>query len=143
MNIKELITSQPIEEITAALADLLAIAPERREQAMDRLVTWIDGLNAIQPVETGCLLLGIICINNGEEYLEVRLYRKTDLQEYASAPSELDTLEEDIQCLDEEALQRLASSQLLPEAYGFEFSPWAEILGYEVAECNVRDVGGA
>lgn len=142
MNIKELMAGQPSEAVAAALADRLDIAPDRREQAIGRIVTWMEGLKTIQPVETDCLLLGIICVNKDKEFLEPRLYRKQDLREYTAAPSELDNLE-NIQNLDEEKLQRLASARLLPDSYGFNLSPWAEILGYEVDERNAQDVGGA
>lgn len=142
MNIKELMAGQSSEAVAAALADRLDIAPDRREKAIGRIVTWMEGLKTIQPVETGCLLLGIICVNKGKELLEARLYRKENVREYAAAPSQLDDLE-DIQNLDEDELQRLTSAKLLPDSYGFKLSPWAEILGYEVDERNVRDVGGA
>ena len=41
----------------------------------------------------------------------------------------------------DEELERLAHLRVFPESYAFEFSPWNEILGYEIDAHNAYDVG--
>ena len=43
----------------------------------------------------------------------------------------------------EEEIERLAHIRDFPESYAFEFSPWNEILGYEIDARNACDVGAA
>ena len=63
MNVKELIASQPPEAIAVLLLDKFHAKPDDRERVMKRLVKFIEGLNQIEPVDCGHLILGIFRVD--------------------------------------------------------------------------------
>ena len=140
MNVKELIASQPPEAIAVLLLDKFHAKPDDRERVMKRLVKFIEGLNQIEPVDCGHLILGIFRVDEDGDFLDPCLYCKEELEAGCRADSELAGLE-DIEELAEEEIERLAHLRDFPESYAFEFSPWKEILGYEIDVRNTYDVG--
>lgn len=139
---KELLMSQPVESIVSAFAGRLDVPPEDMETAIIRLTKFFNDLREIEPIDTDHLLLGIYHVEEDGEFLDVCLYRKDELAADFDADSELAGIE-GIEDLGEEEIEWLSHSNALPQSYAFEFSPWNEILGYEVEERNVRDVGAA
>lgn len=142
MNVKELIMSQPPATIAEILLDKFHAKPDDRERAMKRISKFIGDLNRIEPVGSGHLILGIFHIDEDGNFLNPCLYYKEELETGYRADSELAGLE-NIEELAEEEIERLACIRDFPESYAFEFSPWAEILGYEINVRNARDVGAA
>ena len=145
MNVKELIASQPAEAIAAILLDKFRNQPDdrdARERAIKRLIRFIEGLDGIEPVDSGHLILGIFHVDEDGDFLDPCLYCKEELEVGCRADSELAGLE-DIEELTEEEIERLAHIRDFPESYAFEFSPRNEILGYEIDARNACDVGAA
>lgn len=143
MNVKELIASQPPEAIAALLLGRFRNQPDgrnARERAMKRLIKFIKDLDRIKPIESGHLILGIFHVDDDGDYLDPCLYCKEELAAGFQPKSELAALES-IEGLADEELERLAHLRVFPEAYAFEFSPWHEILGYEIDTRNACDVG--
>lgn len=142
MNAKELIMSLPAKEIAYALVQQMDIDLEHHDRATSHLTDFIESLGNIEPVDSGHLLLGVYHVDEDGERLDVQLYRKDELAaEFACA----NALAE-IECVDglpEEEIERLAEIRIFPEHYGFDLSPWREIMGYEINEDNVHDVGTA
>ena len=68
------------------------------------------------------------------------LYCKQELAADFQSESEFASLES-IEGLADEELERLVHLRVFPESYAFEFSPWTEILGYEIDVRNACDVG--
>lgn len=122
------------------LLDKFHAKPDDRERVMKRLVKFIEGLNQIEPVDCGHLILGIFRVDEDGDFLDPCLYCKEELEAGCRADSELAGLE-DIEELAEEEIERLAHVRDFPESYAFEFSPWNEILGYEIDVRNTYDVG--
>ena len=145
MNVRELIASQPPEAVSALLLDKFQNKPDDREEcerAIKRILNFIDCLNQIEPVDSGHLILGIFHVDEDGDFLDPCLYCKEELEAGYRADSELSGLE-DIEELAEEEIERLAHLRDFPESYAFEFSPWNEILGYEINVRNTCDVGTA
>ena len=140
MNVKELLMSLSVERIVSTFAGRLDVPPEDMEMAIIRLTKFINDLREIEPIDTDYLILGICYIEEEGEFLDVCLYRKEDLAAGFDSASELAGIE-GIEGMTEEEIDRLAHSNALPQSYAFEFSPWNEILGYEIDERNARDVG--
>lgn len=142
MNVKELIASQPPEAIAALLLGRFRNQPDgrdARERAMKRLIKFIKDLDRIKPIESGHLILGIFHVDDDGDYLDPCLYCKEELVAGFQPKPELAALES-IEGLADEELERLAHLRVFPEAYAFEFSPWNEILGYEIDTRNTCDV---
>lgn len=142
MNAKDLMMDRPAEKIASAFVERVgadAQIGQNREKAVDFMGEFVRKLGRVEPVDTGSVILGISRIHGDEVRLEPCLYRKEDLRGW-EAPGELAGLE-DIGGLAEEEIQRLAQEVRLPDAYGFEFSPWGEVLGCEVDPDNVQEVG--
>lgn len=88
------------------------------------------------------VVLGITYMDGDKEYLDASLFEKCELQEFFKLQNPVP----DRSSLDNLALEEIMQllSQLnVPENYGFELSPWEEILGYEVDPQNVTKVGAA
>ena len=73
MNAKELIVSQAA--IAALLLDKFHAKPDDRERAMKRLVKFIEGLNQIEPVDCGHLILGIFHVDEDGDFLDPCLFQ--------------------------------------------------------------------
>lgn len=142
MNVKSLIMSQPAADIADTLVDRLGIEPARRDRAIERIMALIDGLRDLTPEASDDLLLGIHYVDEEREYLQANLYRKDDLPA-ALVPLPDLLMEKSIAELTDDEVERAASAIKLPQSYGFELSPWREVLGYEVDASNVREVGAA
>ena len=73
MNAKELIVSQAA--IAALLLDKFHAKPDDRERVMKRLVKFIEGLNQIEPVDCGHLILGIFHVDEDGDFLDPCLFQ--------------------------------------------------------------------
>ena len=142
VTVKELVMSQSATEIAAALLDKFSNKPENTEQGMKRLLQFIENLCQIEPVDSGHLILGVIHTGEEGEFLDPCLYCKEEITASFREDSELSRLN-GIEGLSEEEIKRLAQIRDFPSSYAFEFSPWNEILGYEVDMQNACEVGAA
>lgn len=132
MNVKEFIMSLPAADIAEAYADMQEVPPEKRHQAVTRVISFIDEtVKGIEPVDTGHLILGIRYMDDDGDYMDAALFRKIDLSTQFDPNSPLASVD-NMESLDDEKIEELSHCHVLPESYAFEFSPWAEILGYEV-----------
>lgn len=111
MNVKELIMSQPPAAIAAILLDKFRAKPDDRERAMKRLLKFIEGLNQIEPIDSGHLILGIFHVDEDGDFLNPCLYRKGNLEAGFTADSEFAGLE-NLDGLSEEEIERLAISEI-------------------------------
>ncbi len=145
MNVKDLMMRLPAAEIAEAFVDKLDIDDTRRAKATQRVTALILSLRKIEPCETGHLLLGIYHINEDGEFLDPCLYSRKELSDEFESESEISRLESmaEIDALEEKEIERRAHCKTLPESYSFMLSPWKEILGYELDDRNVREVGAA
>lgn len=145
MNVKDMILSQPMEDVVRAFIDRLRAETEQREKAIQRMTKFVLSLRDIEPCESGHLLLGIYHFDDDGEFLDPCLYSKKELLVEFEPESELSQLKSlaEIDSLEDEELDRLAHFKSRPESYSFILSPWNEILGYEVNSHNVQDVGAA
>jgi hypothetical protein len=101
----------------------------------------IARIKTVAPIETGAFLLGGYFIREGEEQFDTVLVDKAALATFDpnSALSHIDTVDD----LSDEEIDRLVQLPVLPETYAYEFSPWNEVLGYEVNPNNVSAVDSA
>lgn len=145
MNVKDLIFSIP----TAALADAYVakqeVPPEKHDRAVERMTAFLQSLKDKAPKDTNHLILGIQIVDDDEEngrreFLDAFLFKKDDLVvkfDWDSSLSRVTTLEG----LTDEQIEELAKTQISPDSYAYDLSPWAEILGYEVDPDNAFEVG--
>lgn len=142
MIIKDLIELCPVEEIVSEIMLMYGVDESEREGISRNHTAFINHLKKKTPIDTGYVVLGITYMDEGKEYLDASLFGKCELQEFFKQQnpipdrSSLDTL-----ALEE--IMQLLSQLRVPENYGFELSPWEEILGYEVDPPNVAKVGAA
>jgi hypothetical protein len=85
------------------------------------------------------LLLGGYRLRDGQEIFEIFLICKSELGIFDpdAAWSRIDSVDN----LSDNEIERLVELAVLPETYGCEFTPWKEILGYEVNPENISAVG--
>ena len=145
MNVKDLMVRLPVADIAEAFVDKLNIDDTLREKAIRRVTEIILTLCENEPCETGYLLLGIYHLAEDGEFLDPCLYSRKELSDEFESESEIFRLKSmaEIDALEEEEIERLAHCKTHPESYSFMLSPWKEILGYELDDRNVREVGAA
>lgn len=132
MNVKEFILSLPVADVAKAYVDKQEVEAEKRPQAMTRVTNFIENtIKGIEAVDTGHLILGIRYLEEDGNHLDAALFRKDDLSTQFDPNSPLASVD-NMEGLDDEKIEELSHCRVLPESYAFEFSPWAEILGYEV-----------
>ena len=146
MNIKELIFSLPALDIAEAyVAKYDDFEPEKRDRVVDQVAAFVSTLKDREPKDTGHLILGISFVDDDEgegqrEFLDTCLFKKDDLAaqfDWDSPLAKVATLEG----LTDNQIEKLAHTRILPDSYAYEYSPWDEILGYEVDPCNLLMVG--
>lgn len=132
MNVKEFILSLPAADIAEAYADKQEVEAEKRPQLVTSVTDLIEKtIKGIEPVDTGHLILGIRYLDEYGNHLDAALFRKEDLSTQFD-PNSLLASVDNMEGLDDEKIEELSHCHVLPESYAFEFSPWKEILGYEV-----------
>lgn len=142
MIIKDLIELCPVEEIVSEIMLMCGVDESEREGISRNHTAFINNLRKKTPIDTGYVVLGIIYMDGGKEYLDASLFEKCELQEFFKQQNPIPALSSLDNLVLEEIMQ-LLSQLRVPENYGFELSPWEEILGYEVAPPNVAKVGAA
>ena len=140
MNVKELLTRTPINEVLDALVFLYYADPERVAGVRDDYTEFIKHIESIQPIPTDHVVLGMSIVDEGNSSFSSFLYAKADLSEWFTKPSSLSNVNDDV-TLSPEQIEDLLEANPMPESYAFELSPWPEILGYEVNEKNIKDCG--
>lgn len=145
MNVKDLIFSIPATDLADAYVAKQDVPPEKRDQAVERVIAFIESLKDKAPKDTNHLILGIQIVDDDEdngkcEFLDACLFKKDDLVakfDWDSPLYRVTTLEG----LTDEQIKELAQTRILPDSYAYDLSPWAEILGYEVDPDNAFEVG--
>lgn len=146
MNIKELIFSIPALDLAEAYAAKYDdLSPEKKGRVVDQVAAFIGTLKDRKPKDTGHLILGISFVDDDEdegrhEFLDACLFKKDDL----AAQFDWDSPMAKVAPLDgltDDQVEELAHTRILPDSYAFEYSPWDEILGYEVDPYNLLMVG--
>lgn len=142
MIIKDLIELCPVEEIVSEIMLMCGVDESEREGISRNHTAFINNLKKKTPIDTGYVVLGITYMDEGKEYLDASLFEKCELQEFFKQQNPIPELSS-LGTLSLEEITQLLSGLRVPENYGFELSPWEEILGYEVDPQNVTKVGAA
>ena len=146
MNIKELIFSIPALDLAEAYAAKYDdLSPEKKGRVVDQVAAFIGTLKDRKPKDTGHLILGISFVDDDEdegrhEFIDACLFKKDDLAaqfDWDSSLAKVTTLDG----LTDDQVEELAHTRILPDSYAYEYSPWDEILGYEVDPYNLMMVG--
>ena len=146
MNIKELIFSISAFDLAEAYAAKYDdLSPEKKDRVVAQVAAFIGTLKDRKPKDTGHLILGISFIDDDEdegrrEFLDACLFKKDDLVaqfDWDSPLAKVTTLDG----LTDDQVEELAHTRLLPDSYAYEYSPWDEILGYEVDPYNLLMMG--
>ena len=139
MNVKDLLLSCPLAELAEEVC--------RQEENLDDPETAavmceyvILQLEEKEPLDTGHVLIGISFLFDGQEWLDPCLYRKEEFFGWNGEPKELSEIES-VQKLSDAEVESLLGRGSSLTSYGFDFAPWNEILGYELLEENIADIG--
>ena len=99
-------------------------------------------LSELEPVDTGCVFVGIDYTGCGKTDNEVAAYKESELKESINTSSELASVPfDEISGLSGEEAGKLAAITVLPTAVMYECSPWNEVLGFHVDKENVESYG--
>ena len=140
MIIKDLLEQCPEEQIVSAVLELCDVDRGEQDSVAQSYFAFLKRLQRIQPLDTGHILLAVSFIDDGKETLDVPVYRKEELRVIR-----FDRLHQlaNLDKLSLEELQKERQSLSLPDGYAFEFSPWEEVLGYELNIKNAEEIGSS
>lgn len=139
MIIKDLIELCPVEEIVSEIMLMCGVDESEREGISRNHTAFINNLKKKTPIDTGYVVLGITYMDEGKEYLDASLFEKCELQEFFKQQNPIPELSS-LGTLSLEEITQLLSGLRVPQNYGFELSPWEELLGYEIDPQNVTKV---
>lgn len=142
MNVKDLLLSCPIPELATEFIRQESISPEHFEKVTEICLYVIEQLKEKAPVDTGHILIGIFFQEDEVETLHPCLYQKEEWNAWKGEPEEL-AQSGNVQELSDDQVAELCCLTVPLETYAFDLSPWDEILGYELLEQNVADLGEA
>ncbi len=96
----------------------------------------------LEPVDTGCVFVGIDYTGCGKTENEVAAYNAEELKEALGSSSKLASVSfEEVANLSGEEAGKLAGVTVLPVAVMYECCPWNEVLGFKVDRENVDSYG--
>lgn len=76
MIVKDLLGQCPEKQIVSAVLDLCGADQAERDGVAQNYLAFLEKLRQIQPLETGCPLLGVSFVDKENEVLDVSVYRK-------------------------------------------------------------------
>lgn len=140
MIVKELLLSCSIQELTLEGLRQEGLPNKELDIAMELCKYVIQQLEGKDPVDTEHILIGVIFSEDGDESLRACLYRKSDFYDWTGEPEALSGISS-VTTLPDEKVNVLCRLSVPPDCYAFDFSPWDEVLGYELLEENIADIG--
>jgi len=142
MNVSDLLKNCPMDDILAALAARDS-AFDDRGLARDSYQSLIEDLRgrAIAP-DGQHIILGHRYLYDGRYVTDVSLFSKKDIRDDFAPMPEMDGIE-DIAALFDDDVERLLYMKSVPTSWAIDFISWDELMGYDLDDGNVQDVGSA
>lgn len=141
MIVKDLLSQCSIDDVVSEIMRISGVSEEKREKVYAVHDSVFGKLRMIEPVITEYVILGIPYLNDGSRTNDVCLFSKSEIKAEFTKSCVLDNIKS-IEALTNEEIETVLQTFILPDSYGFEFSPWEEVLGYQVAEKNLKELGG-
>lgn len=140
MIVKDLLDSCNIESVTSTIMEIASVDESDRLSVKKAYSSYIQRIRSIEPVDTNHIIFGVSLLNDGKETPDVLLFSKNEINENLLSDDVFSKLE-NIQFLNLSDIEQILETTTLPASYAFEFSPWNEILGYELFVPNVNSFG--
>lgn len=140
MIVKDLLDSCNIESVTSTIMEIASVDESDRLSVKKAYSSYIQRIRSIEPVNTNHIIFGVSLLNDGKETPDVLLFSKNEINENLLSDDVFSKLE-NIQFLNLSDIEQILETTTLPASYAFEFSPWNEILGYELFVPNVNSFG--
>ena len=140
MIVKDLLDSCNIESVTSTIMEIASVDESDRLSVKKAHSSYIQRIRSIEPVDTNHIIFGASLLNDGKETPDVLLFSKNEINENLLSDDVFSKLE-NIQFLNLSDIEQILETTTLPASYAFEFSPWNEILGYELFVQNVNSFG--
>ena len=140
MIVKDLLDSCNIESVTSTIMEIASVDESDRLSVKKAHSSYIQRIRSIEPVDTNHIIFGASLLNDGKETPDVLLFSKNEINENLLSDDVFSKLE-NIQFLNLSDIEQILETTTLPASYAFEFSPWNEILGYELFVPNVNSFG--
>lgn len=140
MIVKGLLDSCNIENVTSTIMEIASVDESDRVSVKKAHSLYIQKIRSIEPVDTNHIIFGVSFLNDGKEYPDALLFSKNEIDENLLSDSVFSKLE-NIQSFSLSDIEQILETTTLPASYAFEFSPWNEILGYELFVPNINSFG--
>lgn len=140
MIVKDLLDSCNIENVTSTIMEIASVDESDRVSVKKAHSLYIQKIRSIEPVDTNHIIFGVSFLNDGKEYPDALLFSKNEIDENLLSNSVFSKLE-NIQSFSLSDIEQILETTTLPASYAFEFSPWNEILGYELFVPNINSFG--
>lgn len=141
MIVKDLLVKCVPEDVASIItAEQFDITEEKRHRVIDVYVKMYQELLGLTPVSTDRVAFGMGWKFKGKEDYFVALYEKKEIKEKFKTSISLDSIK-NVKEIKREDAEDILRSYSFPDTYSFLFTPWSEIIGYEVDKENIREFG--
>ena len=142
MTIRTLLDQCTVEDIVSSIMQIASVDESDRPGVYETHAAFVEHLKTLDPIDTGHIVFGLRYMDEGKVSPDASLFSKAEIMEQFDPESELKSITEESALSDDE-VDRLSHLRFTPESYAFEFTPWTEVLGYEVFQPNVKEYGAA
>lgn len=140
MNVQQLLSQCSVEDIVRATMEIYDVDDVQYQGVYANYARLIESLLELEPVPTDDVLLGIVCEEDGELDVHTTLYNADQLARGIPYSAILEKTVDPV-ALSDEMLDATIGIKGWPDSYTYMFSPREEIMGFQVNEVNLEDVG--
>ncbi len=142
MIVKNVLNQCRIEEVVNALMSAYYIDDSKQDSIYSKHETCIEELNKLTPKQSEHIVFGVNFEEFGEFNLQLMVYKLSDLNQDFDLQNALESLR-NIDTLSNLEIKTILAASKLAESHNILSIPWEEVLGYEVNEQNIIDIGAA
>ena len=140
MTIQQLLAQHSVEDIVRKTMAVYDMDDAKYPKLYANYAKLIETLLKLDAIPTDDVLLGTVYEDEGEVLMHTSVYKGEELTRPIPYNAILENTV-DNPTLPDETLDAGIRAKGWPQSYSYLFQPWAEIMGYQINEANLEDVG--
>ena len=141
MIVKDLLDRCVPENVANIIAtEQFDVAEEKRRRVVEVYTEMYQKLLKLTPTPTDHIIFGMRWLFKGKVDNSISLFLKKEIKEKFCPIPAFDIIE-DVKKINQKEAEQILGSLSFPDTYSFLFTPWSEIVGYEVNEENIQEFG--
>ncbi|MFI3326567.1 MAG: DUF6557 family protein [Clostridia bacterium] len=139
MIFKDLLMQASVEEVVNSITKRFEIDETKYCQVLDKHNKLFEILYELEPINTNNIIVCSTCESFDESFISESIYDLDEIKNNDEIEKELKRLEN----IGIDEIQKIIGITKLPQGFSMMYVPWEEILGYQVSEKNIADIGKA